>query len=133
MTDIWFAGVDEVLILRTAYTVAALLGVPCALWCLWASIQSCTAVRRAGLNGGLLRSAHGYRRRDSLRLVGLGLIVAAGAIAVSGNLPLRSVFGLVVLLVLALMLTADGIADFRDRRHTVDPEVVGDQVSGCDG
>lgn len=121
MTDIWLEGVDEVLILRTAYTVAALVGVPCALWCLWASIQSWRAVTRAGLNGGLIRAARGYRRRDLYGLGTLALIATAGVIAVTGNLPLRSVFGLVVLLTIAVWTTHDRICDYRDRQMTVKP------------
>lgn len=120
MTDIWLDGVDEVLILRTAYTVAALLGVPCALWCLWASVQSWLAVRRTGVNGDLLRAAKGYRRRDLYGLGTLMLIAAAGTIAVSGHLALRSVFGLAVLLTIAVWTTHDRICDFRDRRATFD-------------
>ena len=123
MTDIWFTGIDEVLILRTAYTIAAVLGVPCALWCLWASFLSERAVRRSGLNGGLLRAARGYQRRDRYRVGILALIAAAGIIAVSGSLPLRSVFGLSVLLTIAVWTTHDAWADYRDRQVTVDPAV----------
>lgn len=116
----WLDALDEVAILRVAYTVAAALGVPCAIWCLWASIQSWRAVRRAGLNGGLLRAARGYRRRDLYRVGVLVLIATAGIVALSGSLPLRSVFGLVVLLIIAVWTTHNAWCDYQDRRATVD-------------
>lgn len=121
----WYASlpdIDEVTILRVAYTVAAVLGVPCAGWCLWASWTSWRTVRRIGINGDLLRAARGYQRRDVYRVGVLLLIAGAGAISLSGNLPLRSVFGLGVLLVIATWTTHDAWEDYRDRRATFDED-----------
>lgn len=125
MTDVWVwvDVLDEALILRVSYTMAAVLGIPCALWCLWASVRSWRLVRRAGLNGGLLRAAHGYRRRDLVRLFSLCLIAAIGfnALAVAPPYPTpRSLVGLTFLLVLALTLASDGIADYSERQVVVD-------------
>lgn len=117
---VWLDALDEVVILRVAYTVAALLGIPCALWCLWASWRSWLAVRRLQVNGGLLRSARGYRRRDVYYVGVLTLISWAGLTALVTNLPLRSVLGLMVLLIIAVWTALISIADYHDRRAVVD-------------
>lgn len=122
----WLDALDEVLILRVSYTVSSLLGIPCALWCLWASIQSSRVVARAaraGMNGGLLRAARGYRRRDLYYCGVLLLTATAGLIAMFANLPLRTPFGLAVWLVIAVWTTLTVLADYNDRQVTVDREI----------
>lgn len=129
MPDLWgwltdsYAGLpdmDEVAILRVAYTVAAVLGVPCALICVMASVSTWRAVQRARINGGIARSAKGYLRRDRYRVLILGLIATAGIVALAGSLSLRSVFGLIVLLVIALLTTHDAWCDYQERKATVE-------------
>lgn len=122
---VWADGLDEVTLLRVAYTVAGVLGLPCALFCLWASVRTWAAIKRRRVNGGLERSARGYLRRDRYRAGILALVTAAGLVALVGNLSLRSVFGLVVLLLIAVLTTHDAWSDYHDRRATVDAEVRG--------
>lgn len=111
---------DYVDAFRVAYTWVAILGLPPALYCGWHSRQTWKRILTARINGGLLISARGYRRRDALRAFSLLAISLVGAFALWTDLTRGSPLGFVLLTWLALRDLYDGLADFRDRRATVD-------------
>ncbi len=114
--------IDTIFWLRVSYTIVGIVGAIWAIRCLRRSYTAAMIVRLAQQQESLLRIANAYFRRDMERLAILLLVAGAGIVAIVGDLALRSVFGLVVLLLIALVATYGSWADAHDREEIIKRE-----------